>query len=120
MSVTRRCDLSARSDASHTDKTRNTQTAVLIFFFGQFTTQNEISNLPHKINCRLRRNNNLIILNFMLSTKNMQITNNTENEAQLELHASLMWSHRHRILTEIKVYQAYKLTSFSNSTHPTS
>ena len=111
MSVTRRCDLSALSDASHTDKTRNTQTAVLIFFS---------ANLPHKINCRLRRNNNLIILNFMLSTKNMQITNNTENEAQLELHASLMWSHRHRILTEIKVYQAYKLTSFSNSTHPTS
>lgn len=111
MSVTRRCDLSARSDASHTDKTRNTQTAVLIFF---------LANLPHKISCRLRRNNNLIILNFMLSTKNMQITNNTENEAQLELHASLMWSHRHRILTEIKVYQAYKLTSFSNSTHPTS
>lgn len=111
MSVTRRCDLSARSDASHTDKTRNTQTAVLIFF---------LANLPHKINCRLRRNNNLIILNFMLSTKNMQITNNTENEAQLELHASLMWSHHHRILTEIKVYQAYKLTRFSNSTHPTS
>jgi len=61
-----------------------------------------------------------MILNPMLSTKNMQISNNIKNEAQLELHASLMWSHRHRILTEIKVYQAYKLTSFSNSTHPTS
>ena len=57
----------------HTGKTRNTQTAVgpHFFFFSQCTTQ---------INYRLRRNNNLMILKTMLSTKNMQISNKIEIE----------------------------------------